>query len=98
MEEFEEKFIKPIINASYPGTLAALSLAVLQVTGIHGEQTPFTLKFTLLVGAVTFLLSAFSIFFYSIYPTRKKLWTSAAVMFLVGLFCLIASVFLLFVV
>ncbi|MGA3192119.1 MAG: hypothetical protein ABSD73_06355 [Candidatus Bathyarchaeia archaeon] len=98
MEEFEEKFIKPIVNASYPGTLAALSLAVLQVTGLHGEQIPSTLKYTLLVGAVTFLLSAFSIFFYSIYPTRKKLWTSAAVMFLVGLFCLIASVFQLFIV
>jgi hypothetical protein len=96
MEEFEEKFIKPIVNASYPGTLAALSLAVLQVTPVG--QTPFLLKFTLLVGAVTFLLSAFSIFFYSIYPTRKKLWTSAAVMFLVGLFCLIASVLLLFIV
>jgi hypothetical protein len=95
MEEFEEKFIKPIVNASYPGTLAALSLAVLQVTG---EQTFLALKFTLLVGAVAFLLSAFSIFSFSIYPTRRKLWTSAAVMFLVGLFCLIASVFLLFVV
>jgi predicted acyltransferase len=98
MEEFEEKFIKPIVNASYPGTLAALSLAVLQFTAIHSEQPPFPLKFTLLLGAVTFLLSAFSIFFYSIYPTRKKLWTSAAVMFLVGLFCLIASVFQLFIV
>lgn len=97
MEEFEEKFIKPIVNASYPGTLAALSLAVLQVTGLHGEATS-PLKYTLLVGAVTFLLSAFSIFFYSLYPTRKKLWTSAAVMFLVGLFCLISSVFLLFIV
>lgn len=98
MEEFEEKFIKPIINASYPGTLAALSLTVLQVTGLRGETPPFILKSTLLLGAVTFLLSAFSIFFYSIYPTRKKLWTTAAVMFLVGLFCLIASVLLLFIV
>jgi hypothetical protein len=98
MEEFEEKFIKPIINASYPGTLAALSLTVLQVTGLNGPQAPFVLKFTLLLGAVTFLMSAFSIFFYSIYPTRKKLWTTAAVMFLVGLFCLITSVLLLFVV
>jgi hypothetical protein len=97
LEEFEEKFIKPIVNASYPGTLAALSLAVLQVTGI-GKQTFLGLKFTLLTGAVSFLLSAFSIFFYSIYPTRRKLWTSAAVMFLVGLICLIASVLLLFIV
>jgi len=98
VEEFEQKFVKPIVNASYPGTLAALSLAVLQVTGIHGEQTPFALKFTLLVGSTAFLFSAFSIFFYSIYPTRKLLWTSAAVMFLVGLFCLVASVLLLFVI
>ncbi len=101
MEEFEEKFIKPIINASYPGTLAALSLAVLQVTGI--ETSSFLsaralLRYALLLASITFLLSAFSVFFYSIYPTRKKLWTTAAVMFLVGLFCLITSVLLLFVV
>ena len=95
MDEFEEKFIKPIINASYPGTLAALSLTVLQITGMG---TPSVLRYTLLLAAITFLLSAFSIFFYSIYPTRKKLWTTAAVMFLVGLFCLITSVLLLFVV
>jgi len=98
MEEFEEKFIKPIVNASYPGTLAALSLTVLQVTGLSGEPTPFLLKITLLLGAATFLLSAFSIFFYSIYPTRKKLWTTTAVSFLIGLFCSIASVFLLLVI
>jgi hypothetical protein len=98
VEEFEQKFIRPIVNASYPGTLAALSLAVLQVTGIHGEQTPSTLKFTLLLGSTAFLFSAFSIFFYSIYPTRKGLWTTAAVMFLVGLICLVTSVLLLFVI
>ena len=95
MDEFEDKFIKPIINASYPGTLAALSLTVLQITGMG---TPSVLRYTLLLAAITFLSSAFSIFFYSIYPTRKKLWTTAAVMFLVGLFCLITSVLLLFVV
>jgi hypothetical protein len=98
LEELEEKFIKPIINASYPGTLAALSLAVLQVTGISGESTPFALKFTLLVGSATFLFSAFAIFFYSIYPTRKKLWTTAAMMFLIGLLSLITSVLMLFVI
>lgn len=98
MEEFEEKFIKPIINASYPGTLAALCLTVLQVTGLTNEYAPFVLKFTLLLGATAFLLSAFSVFFYSIYPTRKKLWTSTAMMFLVGLFALIASVLLLFMI
>ncbi len=94
MEEFEEKFIKPIINASYPGTLAALSLAVLQVTGI--ETSSFLsaralLRYALLLASITFLLSAFSVFFYSIYPTRRTLWTSAAVAFLLGLFCLITS-------
>lgn len=98
MEEFEEKFIKPIVNASYPGTLAALSLTVLQVTGLSGEHTPFSLRITLLLGAATFLLSAFSIFFYSIYPTRRKLWTITAVSFLIGLLCSVASVFLLFVI
>jgi vacuolar-type H+-ATPase subunit I/STV1 len=99
MEDFEEKFIKPIINASYPGTLAALSLTVLQVTGLHNENAPSNLlKFTLLLGATAFLLSAFSVFFYSIYPTRKKLWTTTAVMFLLGLFCLITSVLLLFII
>ena len=96
MEEFEEKFIKPIVNASYPGTLAALSLTVLQVTAVSGQPTPFFLKITLLVGATAFLLSAFSVFFYSIYPTLKKLWTSTAITFLMGLFCSIISVLLLF--
>jgi ABC-type uncharacterized transport system permease subunit len=91
-EEFEEKFIKPIINASYPGTLAALSLAVLQVSG----NVPIIIKSVLLSGAVMFLLSAFFIFFYSIYPTRKKLWTGTAMTFLMGLFCSILSAFLLF--
>jgi hypothetical protein len=98
MEDFEEKFIKPIINASYPGTLAALSLAVLQVTGLSNETTPYVLKFTLLLGATAFLVSAFSIFSFSIYPTRRKLWTTTAVTFLLGLFCLIASVLLLFII
>lgn len=97
MEDLE-KFIKPIINASYPGTLAALCLTVLQVTGLRGENAPIVLKFALLVGATAFLLSAFSVFFYSIYPTRKKLWTATAIMFLIGLFSLITAVLLLFII
>ncbi len=96
MEDFEERFIKPIVNASYPGTLAALSLTVLQVTGISGSPPPYSLKITLLLGSTAFLLSAFSIFFYSIYPTRRKLWTSTAVTFLVGLLCSVLAVLLLF--
>lgn len=92
-EEFEKKFIRPIINASYPGTLAGLSLAALQV----GQGAPVEIKYTLLMGALMFLLSAFFIFFYSIYPTRKKLWTGTAMTFLLGLSWLILSVFLLFI-
>ena len=94
-EEFEKRFIKPIINASYPGTLAALSLAVLQVSGT-GVHT--TLKAVLLLGAMMFLLSAFFIFFYTIYPTRRALWTGTALTFLLGLGCSITSVFLLFII
>jgi len=92
-EDFESKFIKPIVNASYPGTLAALSLAVLQVSG---AAVPKALKFVLLLGATMFLLSAFFIFFYSVYPARKKLWTGTAITFLLGLLCSLLSVFLLF--
>jgi len=92
-EEFEEKFIKPIVNASYPGTLAALSLAVLQV---GGAGTATVLKVVLSLGATMFLLSAFFIFFYSVYPARKRLWTGTAITFLVGLFCSLLSAFLLF--
>lgn len=92
-EEFEKKFIKPIINASYPGTLAALSLATLQVAG---GNILFALKIVLLMGALMFLFSAFFIFFYTIYPTRRKLWTGTAITFLLGLFWLLLSVFMLF--
>jgi hypothetical protein len=92
MEEFEEKFIKPIVNASYPATLAALSLAVLQI-----GPAPQILKVTLLLSAGTFLLSAFCVFFYCIYPTRRKLWTAGAINFLTGLSCSIISVLLLFI-
>jgi large-conductance mechanosensitive channel len=92
VEDFEEKFIKPIINASYPGTLAALSLAVLQI----GVSTNIVLRTVLLTGALSFLLSAFFIFFYSIYPARKKLWTLTAIAFLIGLSCSILAALLLF--
>jgi ascorbate-specific PTS system EIIC-type component UlaA len=92
LEEFEEKFLKPIINACAPGTLAALSLAVLQIT----LSIPAGLKIILLTGSLTFTLSAFFIFFYTIYPTRKKLWTLTAITFLSGLLCsLLAAVWLL---
>lgn len=84
-EEFES-LIKPIRNATSPGTLAALSLAALKI-----GDFPRELRIGLLLGAIMFLLSAFFIFFYSIYPTKRTLWTSAAMTFLLGLFCLTTS-------
>jgi hypothetical protein len=92
-DEFEEKFIKPIINACYPGTLAGLALAVLQIT----LNIPEYLKIVLLTSALAFTMSAFFIFFYSIYPARKKLWTLSAMSFLSGLSCSILAIVLLFV-
>lgn len=95
-EEFEEKFIKPIINASYPGTLAGLSLAAAQVVWGKADVPEYILR-ALLLGAMMFLFSAFLIFFYSIYPTRKRLWTGTALTFLLGLSCSLLSVFLLLI-
>ena len=84
-EEFE-KLVKPIRNATAPGTLAALSLAALRI-----GDFPRVLKLGLLFAAILFLLSAFFIFFYSIYSTKRILWTSTALTFLLGLLSLIIS-------
>jgi hypothetical protein len=92
-DNFEEKLIKPIINASYPGTLAGLALAALAI-GVM----PWFLRVILTTAALSFLLSAFFIFFYSIYPARKRLWTLAAITFLLGLSCSILAAVLLFVI
>lgn len=94
VEGFEEKFVKPIVNASYPGTLAALSLTAIQA---GGEKLSLTLRYVLLATSMMFLLSAFFIFFYSIYPTQKKIWTCTAVTFLLGLCFSVLAVFLLFI-
>ena len=87
MAEESDKLIKPIRNASAPGTLAALCLAVLKLS----IEFPYALRMGLLVGAIMFLLSAFFVFFYSIYPTRRILWTGTAVTFLLGLVSLVSS-------
>lgn len=92
--EFEQRYIKPITNASYPGTLAALSLTVYRVT-LMGSHPPQSLKTSLLVAAATFLLASMSLFFYTLYPTRGKLWTVTALCYLLGLFALMASVIVL---
>lgn len=92
-EEFEERFIKPIVHASYPGTLAALNLTALQVA----VGAPWTIKFLLSFGSIMFLLSSFSIFFYTIYPTKKRLWTTTAISFLLGLACSFMAVIVILV-
>ena len=89
--EFEERFIKPIINASYPGTLAGLGLTALSITGTRSVY----LTVSLASGALLFLLSAFFIFFYTVYPTRRRYWTGAAFAFLLGLLSSIMSVIIL---
>ena len=92
-EEFEVRFIRPIINASYPGTLAALNLTVLQVTETDAS---FLIRMLIAFGSVTFLISAYSIFFYTIYPTKRRLWTITAISFLAGLtFSLVAVIAIL---
>jgi len=91
MDEFEEKFIKPIVNASYPATLAGLDLAVLQFSSSPGK----ILSLTFLLGGTSFILAAFSIFSYTIYPTRKKLWTSSALSFILGLLFSVLAILVL---
>ena len=93
MAEFEEKFIKPIVNSSFPATLAGLDLVVLQFSTTPG----ITLTLVFLVGAAGFLVSSFSIFSYSLYPTRRRVWTVTALGFLTGLVCSVVAVFLLLI-
>jgi len=86
----ERRRLRPIINASYPATLAALSLAVLQVTRPAG-----LLRVILGSGALMFTICAFAFFFYSIYPTRRRLWSATAFTFILGLALTLLSVLLL---
>ena len=78
----EEKLLKPIINASYPATLSALSLAVLEIVG---RDVPILLRIILSLNSLFFLFSAFFIFFYSIYTWKRWLWTGTAITFILGL-------------
>jgi len=81
-DEQVDRLLKPIINASYPGTLSALSLAVLEIVG---RDVPTILRIILSMNALLFLFSAFFIFFYSIYSWKRWLWTATAVTFILGL-------------
>jgi lambda repressor-like predicted transcriptional regulator len=90
--EFEEKFIKPISYATYPGILAGLSLAGLSMTN---TSVASYVKILLLIGTLMFTVCAFFIFFHHVYPARKGLWTLSATSFLAGLTCsVLASVLL----
>jgi hypothetical protein len=91
--EFEERFIKPIVNASYPATLAGIDLAVLQFTSSPGK----ILSLTFLLGSASFILGGFSIFAFTIYPTRKKFWTWNAFAFILGLLFSVVAVIVLLV-
>ncbi len=93
-EEAEDRFIRPIVNASFPGTLAGLSLTVFGIIDIGGTP-PLPIRAALLLGAGAFLFLAFCIFFYGIYLTRNKFWSVSALCFLVGLFSSVAAVVLL---
>ena len=87
-DDSEERLLRPIINACYPATLAALSLAVLQVTGIP----ILIIRLILGLGALFFTVCAFTFFFYSIYSTRRLLWSATALTFLIGLVFTLLSV------
>lgn len=89
----EGGLVEPIINATRPGTLAALSITILKFSA----EDPWIFKLILLVGAIMFLLSSFFIFFYTLYPIRKTLWALTASTFLVGLCCSIVSSVILLV-
>jgi len=94
--EAEERLMKPIVNACFPGMLAALNLTVFGIIDIRGTPS-VPARVTLLFGTVAFILSSFAIFFRGMYPSRKNLWTATAVFFLTGLVSSLASVVLLLV-
>jgi hypothetical protein len=86
MAEFKERFIDPIDYASKPATIAALNFAV--VVLVPTQQSDIfdaILKIILGVGGLLFLISAFAIFFFSIYPSKRGLWLTGSLSFLLGL-------------
>ena len=92
--EAEDRLMKPIVNACFPGMLAALNLAVFGIIDIRGTP-PLASRIAVLLGTIAFVLSSFAIFFYGLYPTRKKLWTATAIFFFTGLLSSLAAVVLL---
>lgn len=94
VSEDEDRLMKPIVNACYPGMLAALNLTVFGIIDIRGTPSvPY--RIAILLGTIAFVLSSFAIFFYGVYPTRKGLWTATAVFFFTGLLSSLAAVVML---
>ena len=94
--EAEDRLMKPIVNACFPGMLAALNLSVFGIIDIRGTP-PVGSRIALLLGTIAFVLSSFFIFFYGLYPTRKKLWTATAIFFFLGLISSLAAIVMLVV-
>jgi len=94
-DESEQMLLRPIVNASYPATLAALSLAVLQVTGVRALHVRLVLG----SGALMFTICAFAFFFHSIYIKNRLLWIVTALTYIIGLvFTLLSVLSLIFLV
>jgi hypothetical protein len=92
--EAEDRLMKPIVNACFPGMLAALNLTVFGIIDIRGTPTvPF--RIAILLGTIAFIVSSFAIFFHGMYPTRKSLWTATAISFLIGLVSSLVAVIML---
>lgn len=88
-KEDEERRIQPLVNAAYPGALASLSLAVLQMVK---ETGPLLLRILLSLDSILFIVCAFFLFFYTIYPWKRRLWTISALTFLSGLILSLSAV------
>jgi hypothetical protein len=84
LSDFRERFIEPIDNASKPATIAALNFAAVVLLPSTGTFD-IILRVLLGVGGLLFLLSAFAIFFFTIYPSRRGLWLTGSFSFLLGL-------------
>ncbi len=88
--------MKPIVDACFPGMLAALNLTVFGIIDIRGTPSvPY--RVAILLGTIAFVLSSFSIFFHGLYPTRRALWTATAVFFFTGLLSSLVAVVMLVV-
>jgi hypothetical protein len=84
-----EERLRPLVVASYPATLAGLSLAAMQVTG---RAAPIILTVLLGTTGMLFLISSFGGFFHVLYPTQRYLWTIMGIAFVLGLASSLLSV------